>query len=996
MSLSQDLHFLDTDSALASKADEGRVAIGYERWREGVAKLEDPDSSSLAGALANDRRGQRLLNGIFANSPFLTECALGDMGFFTSLLKLGADKAFADLMAAVDGAARERPDRRALMAALRRLRKRAALTVALADICEVWSLARVCEALSAFADAALTAAASHLILTAAERGHLGVRNPEEPLEGCGYAILGMGKLGARELNYSSDVDLIVIYDPAMIDYRGPLSVQEAFVRLTRDLVTLMEERTGDGYVARVDLRLRPDPAAMPLAIAYNTAMSYYESMGQNWERAAMIKARPVAGDLALGAEFITELRPFVWRKHLDFWAIQDVHSIKRQINAQKGSRDIGLAGHNVKLGRGGIREIEFFAQTQQLIYGGRAPELRSARTEDALRALADAGRIDPEIAIQLGESYRFLRKLEHRLQMMDDHQTHSIPKEPAGLERLAAFMGHAELAPFEREFLTHLRAVEAAYAELFEQAEPLSGPGNLVFTGGEPEAATLQSLAELGFKDGALVFNTVRAWHHGRHRATRSTRAREILTELMPKLLESLGGTVNPDGALVKFDEFLSGLPAGVQLFSLLQANPTLLELLARIMGSAPALAEHLSRKPSLLDAVLSQDFFEPVPPLPNLRGELSATLTQARDFQDVLDLTRLWAGDRKFQVGTQILRRSADVAEAGQALSDIADAVIGALAGPVAEEMARSHGRVPGPGLAVLALGKLGSREMTVSSDLDLVFLYEADPDCEASDGPKPLPVSQYFGRLAQRFINALSAATAQGRLYEIDMRLRPSGAAGPIAVSVSAFQRYHEKESWTWEQMALTRARVVSGDDGLASRIEAARLATLTRPRDPAGLLRDVAEMRDRITREHGAKSAWNVKHLRGGLVDLEFIAQYLQLRHAAERPEILDASTEAAFRKSAEAGLIGRSLAGRLIETMQLLRQVQSFLRLTCKEDFDEETAPDGLKVDLARATGCADFPALKDRVIMAAQQSAEAYFEIIEGPRGELPDPSGAGD
>ncbi len=996
MSLSQDLHFLDAAPGLASKADEGRIAIGFQRWREGVARLDDPQSRSLAGTLADDRRGHRLLNGIFANSPFLTECALGDMGFFTSLLKLGADKAFEDLIGAVDGAARDQPERRALMATLRRLRKRAALTVALADICEVWPLTRVCEALSAFADAVLTAAVTHLMLTGAERGHLALRDPEKPLEGCGYAVLGMGKLGARELNYSSDVDLIVIYDPAMIDYRGPLSVQEAFVRLTRDLVTLMEERTGDGYVARVDLRLRPDPAAMPLAIAFNTAMTYYESMGQNWERAAMIKARPVAGDLALGAEFVTELRPFVWRKHLDFWAIQDVHSIKRQINAQKGSRDIGLAGHNVKLGRGGIREIEFFAQTQQLIYGGREPALRSARTEEALGALAGAGRIAPEVATQLRNSYRYLRRLEHRIQMINDQQTHNLPKDTAGLERLAAFMGHPELAPFEREFLTHLRAVETAYAELFEQAEPLSGPGNLVFTGGEPEAATLETLAELGFSNGALVFNTVRAWHHGRHRATRSTRAREILTELMPRLLESFGGTVNPDGALVKFDEFLSGLPAGVQLFSLLQANPSLLDLLARIMGSAPALAEHLSRKSSLLDAVLSQDFFEPVPPLADLSDELSRALTQARDFQDVLDLTRLWAGDRKFQVGTQILRQSIDVEEAGRALSDIADAVIGALAGPVLEEMARSHGRVPGPGLAVLALGKLGSREMTVSSDLDLVFVYQADPDCEASDGPKPLPVSQYFGRLAQRFINALSAATAEGRLYEIDMRLRPSGSAGPIAVSLSAFEKYHEKDSWTWEQMALTRARVVAGEAGLADRIEADRLTTLTRPRDPERLLREVAEMRDRITREFGAKSVWNVKHLRGGLVDLEFIAQYLQLRHGTERPDLLDSSTEVVFRKFAEAGLLGRNLAHQLIETMQLLREVQSFLRLTCREAFDEETAPDGLKVDLAKAAGCKDFDSLKNRIVTAAQLASEAYFEIIEGPRQDLPAPAEGSD
>jgi glutamate-ammonia-ligase adenylyltransferase len=982
--MTRDLFFLSVTDALPKVNDPARAALGLQHWEEQTARLDDPELAAFARDLTEYPACRRLLEALFANSAFLTHCVLTDIGFLARLLKQGPEAVLNEVLAALGGELNFEPDKVRLMAALRVARRRVALAVALADITASWPLEQITEALSAFADAALSATLSHLLRGAAKRGDIALADAEHPERGCGYSVLAMGKYGARELNYSSDIDLIVIFDPEKADYRGRLSPQEAFVRMTRDLVAILEERTGDGYVHRVDLRLRPDPGAMPLAISYNAAMTYYESMGQNWERAAMIKARPAAGDLALGAALLAELKPFVWRKHLDFWAIEDVHSIKRQIHSHKGGGKIALAGHNIKLGRGGIREIEFFAQTQQLIYGGRDPQLRSSATVEALDALAGAGRIDRAAARDLAEAYRFLRTLEHRLQMVDDQQTHELPKDPAGLAQVAAFLGYDGPGPFEAALLGHLRRVESAYAELFEQAPSLSGPGNLIFTGGEPEPGTIATLQALGFEDGAAVFQLVRAWHHGRYRATRSTRARQILTELMPTLLEALGKTPAPNAALVKFDEFLAGLPAGVQLFSLLHANPQLLDLLARIMGGAPALAEHLSRRPGLLDAVLAPGFFDPVPPKARLAEELGKLLTQARDFQDVLDLSRRWANDRKFQAGTHILHHTAEIEESGRALSDIADGVIVTLAEPVLEEVARVHGRVPGAGLAVLALGKLGGREMTVSSDLDLIFIYEAEPSAETSDGAKPLPVSQYYGRLAQRFINALTALTAEGRLYEIDMRLRPSGKAGPIGVSLNAFRRYQESEAWTWEHMALTRARVVAGDPDLAERIEAAVAGVLTAPRDADRLLVDVAEMRARIAREHQAASLWEVKHLRGGLVDLEFLAQYLQLRHAEAHPEVLDGSTQGAFAKLAEIGAIGASLAGRLIEATRLMRQVQGFLRLTVIGAFDEEAAPEGLKSTLAQAAGAADFAALKAGLIGAAQGAHEAFVEIIEQP------------
>ena len=979
--------FFSTPDALPTVGDAERASAGLQHWRDEIAKLEDPSEVAFARSLADDPLAGRLLTSIFANSPFLTRCILRDVPFFVQLLREGPEEKLGGLITELEALAADDRDRQSLMQALRRARRRAALLIALADLTGSWPLAEVTGALTRFAAAALSTALAQLLRQALARGELVLRSPERPLEDCGVVVLAMGKLGAGELNYSSDIDIIVLFDPAKIDYRGRRTTQEAMVRLTRDLVTLLEERTGEGYVFRVDLRLRPDPAAMPLALSIDAALTYYESMGQNWERAAMIKARPVAGDLALGEAFLGELAPFVWRKNLDFWAIQDIHSIKRQIHAHKGGGEIALAGHNIKLGRGGIREIEFFAQTQQLIYGGRDPSLRDPRTTVALDALEKAGRINPGAAEKLTEAYAFLRRLEHRLQMIEDQQTHDLPEDEAGLATLANLMGTDSLDDFRADLLRQLRRVESYYAELFEEAPSLSSPGNLVFTGGEAEPATLETLRELGFADGQRVFGLVRGWHHSRHRATRSTRARELLTELMPALLEALGRTPNPDAALVKFDEFLSGLPAGVQLFSLLYANPDLLDLLAEIMGTAPALADHLSRNPGLLDAVLAADFHARPPDRAAMDRELAERLARARDFQDVLDLSRRWTNDRKFQVGVQILRHSNPLAETSGALSDMADAVIAGLTPPVLAEFAKTHGRLPGAELAVLGLGKLGSSEMTVSSDLDLVFIYDCDEDLEASDGTKPLAPSHYFARLSQRLINALTAPTGEGRLYEIDMRLRPSGQSGPIATPLAGFRRYQREEAWTWEHMALTRARVISGGPALTAGIEAALTEILCQPRDPDRLLVDVADMRRRIDQEFAAGGLWDVKYLRGGLVDLEFLAQYLQLRHAHDHPEVLALRADLAFARLAEAGLLGRATAQRLIDALNLVRAVQGFLRVTTGTHFDEAEATEGLKASLARAAGCADFAALKDRLQATVQWALEAYDEIVESPAAE---------
>ena len=957
---------------------------GAERWRELASSAHDAALCKFVTAFADTPDGAAVLDAVFGNSPFLTQCLLQDPETLRRFAAGDPHDALAWACEPVGMAAMAIAERAQVMSALRIARRHVALIVGLADILGLWPLATVTAALSGFAEIALDGAIAHLLTGAARAGDIGLADPARPVDGSGLVVLGMGKLGGAELNYSSDIDLIILFDPEIVDYRGSGGPQRDYVKLVRELVRLLEERTGDGYVFRTDLRLRPDPGATPVAMSVNAAENYYESLGQNWERAAMIKARPVAGDRVAGADFLKRLVPFVWRRHLDFAAIQDIHSIKRQIHAQNGHHDIALHGHDVKLGRGGIREIEFFVQTQQLIWGGREPALRPLATCDALDALERAGRVAPETAAELAEAYRFLRRVEHRIQIVDDRQTHRVPESPVEFDALACFLGYDAPGHFATELQKTLETVEEHYAGLFEDETELAEAGNLVFTGSEDDPETLESLAALGFRDCPAHSDVVRGWHRGRVRAMRSTRARELLTELMPTLLGALGKTVDPDAAFRHFNEFLSNLPSGVQLFSLFYENPDLLNLVAEIMGSAPRLAAHLARKPVLLDAVLSTKFLEPLPDAPALRADLAGELGQARDFQDELDISRRWAHDRTFQVGVQILRNESPGEIGATMLADIADAALQELHLRVEEEFARGHGRIDGGGLAILALGKLGGREMTVESDLDLVFVYQSPDSNAQSDGKSPLAAGRYFARLSQRLLNAFSAPTSEGALYEIDMRLRPSGSAGPVASEIGGFKAYQRESAWTWEHMALTRARVVSGPRALKRRVEALIAEPLTRPRDAAQLRADVAEMRARVEIERATDNPWKTKHARGGMLDLEFIAQYLQLRDAERHPEVLAGSAALALARLSEAGRLDAAVAAELIEAARFLTRLQGLLRLTVGMVRDEVRYPEDLRAALVRAVGAEDFDDLKMRLIATERRVYHHHLDIIGSP------------
>jgi glutamate-ammonia-ligase adenylyltransferase len=968
--------------ALPAPADERRVKLGQSHWSEAAAAAREPLAADMC-ALTDDPSGRRLLAAIFGNSPFLGQCCVAEPAVLVSLAGSGPDRTFAEIMTGLDRVDESHADRNALMRDLRLARRRVALVVAVADLAQWWPPERVTGVLSEFAEAALGATLAHLLRAAAAAGEIELPHPDIPERECGFFALGLGKLGAQELNYSSDIDLILFYDAERVRYRGRFSPSQFYSRMAQELVRLLADRTGDGYVFRVDLRLRPDPGSTPAAISTLAALTYYESAGQNWERAALIKARPVAGDHAAGTSFLAELTPYLWRRHLDFAAIQDIHSIKRQINAHRGGGRIAVAGHNVKLGRGGIREIEFFAQTQQLIWGGRMPELRLRGTCPALEALAEAGRISVEAARELIDCYHFLRRVEHRLQMIDDAQTHTLPKDAAGLRRVAIFLGYDGTDAFAADLLRHLSIVESHYARLFEEAPSLSPQGNLVFTGHEDDPETLATLREMGFADAPAAAAAVRSWHHGRYRAMRSQRARELLTELVPLLLVAFGKAPASDAALRRFDRFLAGVPAGVQLLSLFYRNPGLIALLAEIMGASPRMAEQLSQYPILVEALLAEDAAPATDPA-ILLADIARALAGSRDEEELHDRARRWVGDQKFRIGIALLRERLAGQEVGVAFAATAEAAIAGLLPRVAENFARVHGVAPGGEIAVLGLGKFGGREMSATSDLDLILIYDAPGAIEASTGPQVLALPSYYARLSQRLITALTAMTREGNLYEVDMRLRPSGNAGPLASSLAAFRRYHAEAAWTWEQMALTRARVVAGPPALRGAIEATIRSALTAPRDPAKLKSDVAEMRDKIAETHRKPSFWNVKHRRGGLVDIEFIGQYLQLREAHGRPDLLHRNTMAALEALGTAGVLDRDAAVDLMAALRLWHNVQQMLKLTTFDlEIDEAAAAPSFLALMARGAGAVDFASLKRDMDDKAARVYALYRAIIGG-------------
>jgi [glutamine synthetase] adenylyltransferase / [glutamine synthetase]-adenylyl-L-tyrosine phosphorylase len=922
-----------------------------------------------------------LLEAIADGSPFLWDLVQRDVPRFIALLASDPAKRLRMRLVETERRVAASHDDAEVMRHLRRLKAEGALLIALADLAGVWEIMRVSEALTELADTTVRAAVRYLLGVAARQGRFVPRDAESIDADSGYVVFAMGKMGAHELNYSSDIDLIVFFDPA-----APLAPEvepgPVFVRLTRGLIKLLQERTEDGYVFRVDLRLRPDPASTQVAVSVPAALDYYGSIGQNWERAAFIKARACAGDLALGDDVLEELAPFIWRKYLDFATLADVHAMKRQIHAYKGHGDIAVEGHNIKLGRGGIREIEFFVQTQQLIAGGRNPLLRGRQTLATLAMLADGQWIDMQAKAELTAAYLFLREVEHRLQMVADEQTHTLPPERESLDRFARFAGFDGRDAFADALLTHLHAVQRHYARLFEDAPAQAArQRGLVFPFDHNERETLDKLVAMGFRQPIEVSDTIRRWLAGAPRPLKGQVARSHFAQLVPVLIDHLARAENPDGAIVAFDHFLNRLHGGATLFALLNQNPDLVALVAHLLGTAPRLADILAQHPQVMDPLIDPAFFGALPNADLLQAELARSLEQARTDEDFLDRVRLFGQEHMFLIGARILSGTVSAEQAGEAFASLADVVIRALHHTTEKTFAASYGRIPGGESAILSMGKLGGREMTASSDLDLIVIYDFDPAHPESDGPRPLYGGQYYARFTQRLINALTTQTNYGRLYEVDMRLRPSGRSGPVATSLASFREYQRSEAWTWEHMALTRARVVSASPAFAAQVEQAIHDILCLPRDAAIIAGDVVEMRRAIATEKGDQERWNLKYVAGGLVDLEFISQYLQLVHAAETPAILDTSTIRVLEKAARHGILKAEDAEVLRPAARLYHDLTHILRLCLTAPFDPDTAGRGLVGLLTRAADVPDIATLEAHLVDTQERVRRSFVRIL---------------
>ncbi|MDC1481685.1 glutamine-synthetase adenylyltransferase [Ascidiaceihabitans sp.] len=732
---------------------------------------------------------------------------------------------------------------------LRQAKRRIALLTGLADLGGVWSLEEVTGTLSRFADTATTAAIRASIAQQIKRGKLPGQGINDIETAGGMVALAMGKMGANELNYSSDIDLICLFDETRFDANDFADARMGFVRATRVMTALLSDLTGEGYVFRTDLRLRPDPSATPVCIAMEAAERYYESLGRTWERAAFIKARSAAGDIEAGDRFLKTLGPFVWRRHLDFAAIQDAHDMRLAIRQHKGlGGQITLAGHNMKLGRGGIREIEFFTQTRQLIAGGRDPELRMKGTREGLAGLAQKEWIAPELAKTLSNHYVAHRTVEHRLQMVRDAQTHNLPTSEAEFDRLAALM---DMNRSDLEADIHRRL-----SEVHDATEGFFAPN-----------------AVAAVQEQILDPEIMERWRT--YPALRSERGAAVFERIKPAIVTRLAQAAKPQEALLALDGFLQGLPAGVQLFSLFDSNPQLIELLVDIVSTSPALAQYLSRNASVFDAVIGGDFFSEWVGQALLQSALMDLLIRESDYEAKLDATRRWTKELHFRVGVHLLRGLIDAKEAGVQYNDLARAVVGAIWPAVVDEFARRYGPPPGRGAVVLGMGSLGAGMLNAGSDLDLIVIY--DPaGVDVSTGPRELATRVYYARLTQAMITALTVPMAQGRLYEVDMRLRPSGNQGPVATSWTSFQDYQQNNAWVWEHLALTRADYLAGSTDLGSDIEKFRQDTLDVERKSQDVLTEVKAMRARIAQAKPAESIWDPKIGAGRMQDIELFAQ------------------------------------------------------------------------------------------------------------------------
>jgi glutamate-ammonia-ligase adenylyltransferase len=946
------------DWLAAAPADE--VRAGLER--AGDARAAVYGLAPLLGARAAAPEPGRVapLLRLLGGSPVLaatlaSERAAWPAAFADVLATAAHDRGWHVAALAAAGAERA-PTRAALQALLRRHRQRQFLRIGGRDLLGLASVEETVREITALAEGSIEAAlASVRARLAAEWGE--ARVGDRP---AGFAVLGMGKLGGEELNYSSDVDLVYVYERDA-EHPGGRTLREFFARVAEELTRALAEVTAEGFCFRVDLRLRPGGGEGPVAVSHAAALSYYETWGQTWERAVWLKARPVAGTRALGEALVEELRPFVHRRYLDFATLEDLKQMKARVDASLRGPD--AAARDVKLGRGGIREVEFFVQAQQLVHGGKDPRLQVRGTLAALEALAAGAYVDAALAGRLAGAYRFLRNVEHKLQIVHERRTQLLPRDPADVAALARRLGYAggdAGAAFVADHAAHTAAVREAFDALFHAAEGERRREErpelrTLVQELEHEERALFALAGLGFRDVEGAYRDLRLLRDGPPHAPASPRRQRALETLAPALLAQVAASAAPDRALHQVATFITGVGARTSYLHLLLENPAVLRLLVRLFATSEFLSAFFLRHPELLDSLVRADLVRVTRTLDEMHAELGARMAGA-DLETALDTLRRFRHEEFLRIGVHDIEGSLGADEVEQQLSALAEACLGAaLALGRRETLARTG--VPAEpateGLVVLGMGKLGGAELNYASDLDLIFVYDAGP---AAWWEGRLAPHELFTRIAQRAISALQTPTREGIAYHIDTRLRPSGNQGPLVSSLGAFAAYHETSARVWERQALIKARALSGPPALRAALE----AVMARFVYGRGLQREevaeIARMRERIERERGGPDAErHIKTGRGGLVDVEFLVQMLQLRHGAAHPALRVRSTRAALAALAAAGLLPREDADGLVAGWAFLRAVENRIRIERNAPVEAlETDPEAL-VPLARRLG-----------------------------------------
>ena len=874
-------------------------------------------------------------------APFLSDAAGAFPRLVDVFLNEGAEPAVAvALGSAVEG----------VESALRQQRTGLALTVALGDLAGELSFERATELLSDFADSAIQRA----LATALEE-----RVPGAPLQGIG--VLALGKLGSRELNYSSDVDLMLLFDPKRLPRRERDDPTEAAVRIGRRMIEILQRRTADGYVVRVDLRLRPSPEVTPIALPVNAAISHYESSALPWERAAFIRARHCAGDETVGSHFLNAIEPFVWRRSLDFGVIEEVREISARIRDHFAQGALLGPGYDLKRGRGGIREVEFFAQIQQMIHGGRDRSVRMPATLDALQALHRAGRLDEADADALAQAYRLLRTIEHRVQMVDDAQTHLLPLDRQALDGVAQLHGLENGDMLIALLQPHVERTETLFNSLASDKE-----GRL---SADPDILA-KELEGLGFSDPDVALRRIADWRSGKARSLRSPAARVAFEAMLPALLREVAAGPDPERAINRFADIVDRLSSGINLYRLLEARPQLARHLALILAYAPPLGDMLARRPDLLDGLIDESSFA-LPPEPDAMADRLRQVMGGEPYDRALDRSRRLVNERRFALGVQLIAGHADPLDLAMGYSNVAEGTIIALAELASDEFAKAHGRVEGGELIILALGRLGGRALTHASDLDLIYIYDA-PAGSTSDGARPLSATDYYNRLANRVTAALSVATAAGPLYEVDTRLRPQGREGMLAVSLQGFLDYQRNEAWTWEHMALCRARPIYGTASAKARLTEAIASILSTKREVQKTRADAAKMRADMAKHKAPSGPLDIKLGEGGLVDLEFAVHTQQLTTG----EGLDPGLEFAIAKLAEKGLLDASYD----HDLRLLSRMLVVMRLVAPESNEAPEKSRGLVASLCGYESWDSLLAAHDE---ARQRIAQLWTAVKEG-------------